>query len=409
MMTSGFPAGSQFEFELQRTMGQVAYGAAEIGECFATAQRVVHGDVDSWHDAWHSTASWLYDVAAKAERSGHVVSAREGFLRSSNYFRTSEFFLHADPADERITAASRHAVESFRRATSLMPSPVTPVEIPYGDTTLPGYFYRADGARDGEPRPTVLIHNGFDGTGEEVWSFGGRAGQERGFHVIAFEGPGQGRVIREQGLPFRPDWEKVVSPVVDYASKRDDVDDQRIALIGISLGGVLAPRAAAFEPRLAAVVAWDGVYDGGLVPSDLVFRDAGIEPTELRRRLRAEEDEELDLLLEQLAAERDTIRWVIDHGTWVMGAEHGRALFDRYGDFHLRDGVAESIACPVLVLEASDDFAFQGQPEMLMAHLTAPSELVSFSAEHGGSLHNQVDVFRQANAVIFNWLDGVLS
>lgn len=409
MMTSGFPTDSQFEFEFQRTMGQVAYGAAEIGECVATAQRVTHGDVDSWHDAWSSTATWLYEVAVDAERRGLVVSAREGFLRASNYFRTSEFFLHANPADVRIGAASRQAVESFQRAAALMRSSVTPIEIPYGDTTLPGYFYRADGALEGEPRPTVLIHNGFDGTGEEVWSFGGRAGQERGFHVIAFEGPGQGRVIREQGLPFRPDWEHVVSPVVDYATKRDDVDEQRVALIGISLGGVLAPRAAAFEPRLAAVVAWDGVYDGGLVPRDLVFPDAGIEPDELRRRLRADEDDELDSILERLVATRDTIRWVIDHGTWVMGVEHGRALFDRYGDFHLRDGIAEAIACPVLVLEASEDFAFEGQPGMLMSHLTSPAELVSFSAEHGGSLHNQVDVFRQANAVIFNWLDGVLS
>lgn len=409
MTTSGFPESSQFEFELQRTMGQVAYGAAEIGECIATAQRVKAGDVEGWHDAWSDMAAWTFARAEESERQGHRVSARESYLRASNYFRTSDFFLHADPTDGRIHEASRRAVESFRRACALMLSHVTPIEIPYEGTTLPGYFYRADGAAEGERRPTVIVHNGFDGSGEEVWSFGGRAGQERGFHVIAFEGPGQGRVIREQGLPFRPDWENVITPVVDYALSRSDVDPDRVGLVGISLGGVLAPRAAAFEKRLAAVVAWDGVYDAGLVPPDMVFRDHDIPRDELRERLAADADPEIDAIIDELVATRDSIRWVVDHGTWVMGVEDGRSLFDRYGDFHLRDGVAEAIECPVLVLEASDDFAFDGQPAMLLEHLTAPADLVAFTTERGGSLHNQVDVFRRANAEIFDWMSRVLA
>lgn len=401
---SGFPSDSQFEFELQRTMGQVAYGAAEIGECLAAAQKVQAGDVDGWHTAWHDLATWVRQQAESAEARGHRVSAREGYLRAANYFRTSDFFLHADPTDPRISVASAAAVRSFVDATRLMDAHVEPIEIPYGDTTLPGYFYRADGAAPGEVRPTVVIHNGFDGSGEEIWSLGGRAVQERGMHVIAFEGPGQGRVIREQGLPFRTDWEAVVTPVVDHALTRPDVDPERIALVGISLGGVLAPRAAAHEPRLAAVVAWDGVYDAGCVPPDVVFAGSGIEPDELWRRLDADQDHELDAYIEKLTDVDDTIAWIVDHGTWVMGVEHARALFHRYGDFHVKDGVAERIACPVLVLEASDDFAFAGQPEMLASHLTAPHDLVTFDTERGGSLHNQVDVLRRAGGVIADWI-----
>lgn len=80
---------------------------------------------------------------------------------------------------------------------------------------------------------------------------------------MTFEGPGQGGVIRKQNIPFRYDWEKVVSPVLDYIFSREKiVDPNRIALMGISMGGYLAARAAAFEDRIAACVLYNGVYDG---------------------------------------------------------------------------------------------------------------------------------------------------
>ena len=73
---------------------------------------------------------------------------------------------------------------------------------------------------------------------------------QRGYHCLQFAGPGQGTAIRLQGLPFRPDWEKVVTPVVDFAVGLPGVDPERIALMGLSMGGALAPRAAAFEKRI---------------------------------------------------------------------------------------------------------------------------------------------------------------
>lgn len=99
-----------------------------------------------------------------------------------------------------------------------------------------------------------------DGTAEELYFEIAAAALHRGYHVLAFEGPGQGEALREQNLYFRHDWEKVVTPVVDYLVSRVEVDPARIALIGYSFGGYLAPRAAAFEQRLAACVANGGIY-----------------------------------------------------------------------------------------------------------------------------------------------------
>jgi alpha-beta hydrolase superfamily lysophospholipase len=81
---------------------------------------------------------------------------------------------------------------------------------------------------------------------------------------LTFEGPGQGGVIRKQKIPFRHDWEKVVTPVVDYAltTRTKEIDPNKIALMGISMGGYLAARVAAFEHHISACILYNGVYDG---------------------------------------------------------------------------------------------------------------------------------------------------
>lgn len=402
-----FQNDPQFEFEFMRTMGQTSYGAAEIGECLATAGRITEGDYNSWHTEWCDTAQWLFERSSDAEPR-HPITARDGFLRASNYFRTAEFFLHGNPDDPRIISTSTKSVESFRRAARLHQPEIEVLEIPFEDGYLPAYFYPAAGGSAGRS-PTVLIHNGFDGTGEEIYAFGGKGGQDRGYNILAFEGPGQGQVIRAQGLTFRPDWEKTVTPVVDYLLTRDDVDADRIALIGISMGGVLAPRAAAFEDRLSAVVAWNGVYDMGTVPLDFVFGDLPDGRDRLIERFRAESDPELDDLINKKVATSGTVRWFVDHGSWVMGQPTARALMNRICDFNLRDGVAEMIKCPVLVLDADEDFALKGQPALLAEHLTGDYGFHTFTAHRGGHLHNQVDVFRSASSVIYDWLDTVLA
>src|SRR3569833_200216 len=88
----------------------------------------------------------------------------------------------------------------------------------------------------------------------------GFAALERGYNVITYEGPGQPSVVRYQRRGFIAEWETVVTPVVDYLFTRPEVDTSRIALLGYSMGGFLAVRAAASEHRLAAVMAADAVY-----------------------------------------------------------------------------------------------------------------------------------------------------
>lgn len=401
-----FPDDSSFWYETLRMLGHTAYGGSDIGEVLTTAQAITAGDYDSWHDQWLATADRVATEAEKALAAGHFISARDGLLRANNYYRSAEFYLHEHPDDLRVTHAYTRARECFIAAAALFDPPIEPIEIPYENTVLHGYFYRSH-RRDGDagPSPTMIMHNGFDGSCEELHFFGAAAGQERGYNVVTFDGPGQPAALHYDGLVFRPDWEHVVTPVLDWTLNRPGVDPDRVGLLGASMGGELAPRAAAFEHRLAACVAFDGVYDLGLT----VTADFPGTRAEAEAALRAESAPEADAMIAQLMAGNPNIRWAATHGQYVMGADSPRAFFASYLDYSLADGIAEQITCPTLVCDAATDMFFDGQPQLLFDHLTCRKTLLDFTEAEGAGAHCQTGAQRLAFARIYDWLDDTLA
>ncbi|MFE3581790.1 alpha/beta hydrolase family protein [Streptomyces vinaceus] len=398
-----FPNNIQFWYETLRSMSHIAYGGADFGEVVSTGERIIEGDYDSWYVEWMATADRVSQDAEKALAAGHRISARDGLLRASNYYRSAEFFLHGHPCDPRHDGAYDRSVACFKAAAALFTPVIEPVEIPYEDTTLPGYFYRADDS--GTPRPTLIMHNGFDGTAEELHFFGAMAGVERGYNVLTFDGPGMPGPRHHQDMVFRPDWENVITPVVDFTETLPGVDDSRIALLGVSMGGILAPRAAAFEHRLAALVAVDGLYDLGQTS----VRNVPGTREEAERLLRAESAPELDAAFEQAMANDPIARWAINHGMYVMGVETPRAFNASYLDYTLAGGIAERIQCPTLVCDAEEDMFFKGQPEQLYDHLTCSKTLMVFTTEEGAGAHCHPGAMRLATARIYDWLDDTLA
>lgn len=398
--TPFFPDNIQFWYETKRAFGASSYGASEFGEVLATVSRIVSGDTDSWYREWNQTAERLEKEAEVQQKRGHRVSARDSFLRSATYYRASEFFLHGNPNDPRIYAAYERSVRCYKACCALQDIPILPVEIPYEGTTLPGYFHRVD--ESGTLRPLLIIHSGFDGSAEEVHSEGARAAVERGYNVLVFDGPGQYGPIHRERLTFRPDWENVVTPVVDFALTLPGVDPKKIALMGISMGGVLAPRAAAFEKRISALIANDGLYDFGaaiLASLPLELR-AAVEAT-----LTGASSPEMDRMIEERNRTSSTAAWSSAQSAWVFGTSTAHATLSAILQYHLRDGIAESITCPTLVLDAEDDMFFKGQPEELYAHLTCPKTMMVFTNAEGAGSHCQVGAHRLAFARVYDWLD----
>jgi alpha-beta hydrolase superfamily lysophospholipase len=384
-----------FSFELLRTVSYAPYGGADLGECLVTASRIREGDFESWYEEWCKTARRVHALADDALHHGQRVSAREAYLRASNYYRTAEFFLHGNPHDPRILATWGTSRTTFRQAVNLMDSPVEQVLIPYEGIFLPGYYYRPDASH--QPRPTLMVHGGYDSTGEELYFLIAAAAIQRGYTCLTFEGPGQGALLREQHLPLRPDWEQVVTPVVDFLVSRPEVDPARIALMGISLGGYLAPRAAAFEHRLAALIANDGVYSFQFSEkARAVTRAAALFGRAVAHST-----------LKQVMQRNTGIRWAIENGMFTFQVGSIWDLIEATESWSL-EGVAHKITCPTVVCEAEGDHFFAGQPKMLYEALTCPKTLLRFTAEEGAEEHCQFGALVLSNHRIFALLDTAL-
>ena len=386
-----------FDGQLLRALSYTAYEGADIGECFETASRIKEGDRDSWYEAWTKTAERMKADAKESIKGGHTDSARRAYLRASNYYRAAEFYVRDDPQDPRSLQGWQSSHDCFAEAAHLFDPPFEAVEIPYEGTTLPGYFFRVDDS--GERRPTVITMSGMDGYLEECYWSIAAAGLERGYNLLAFDGPGQGGVLRQREVPFRPDWEAVVTPVLDFALKRPEVDPEHMALVGRSFGGYLAPRAASSERRLAACVADPGQFD---------LFDAAMShvPQEAKEAL-LRNDPTVDSLLEKMM-ERDARRFFIAARMRAFGAKTLREFLLMQHKYTLK-GLVEKIECPTLVCDNVADTIAGGQAKELYDALECPKDYVLFTAEEGADGHCEGGAQVLFHRVAYDWLDKTLA
>ncbi len=388
-----------FSFEALRAAGYAARGGADLGEVLVACANIPDGDEEAWCREWGALADRIRDTGLAALAAGHRVSARDALLRASNYYRTAEFFRRADPDNDHESARlARLSRESFAAAAELLDVPARRVAIPYESTSLPGYLFLADDSW--APRPTLVYHGGFDSTLEESYLAIALGGLERGYTVLAFDGPGQATARRLQGLVFRPDWEKVVTPVIDYAAALPEVDEHRMVLMGTSFGGYLAARAAAFEHRIAALVLNDGLFDfGGAVLRGL--------PAALPALIEAGRDAEAEAVMAQTATHSAYLRWAAGNSRWTFGATSAVQALREMRAYTMA-GIADRITCPTLVLDPDNDQFFRGEPRRIFDALRCPKELITFTAAEGAGEHCQEGAGLLTEQRVFDRLDALL-
>ena len=387
----------EFDGQLLRALGYVYDGGADIGECLVTAQQIQEGNADSWYGAWSQTADRVSAAAAASLIAGHPVSAREAYLRASNYYRTASIVLFGAPLDPRLVQNFDRQAEAFRHAARFFSPAVEPVRIPYEGTTLPGYFYRVDDS--GRPRPTVIATSGYDGTVEELYFAVAAAALRHGYNCLTFDGPGQGAALLKQQLYMRPDWERVVTPVVDYALSRPEVDSQRLALLGASFGGYLAPRAATAEHRLAACIADAALYAPGQQAVSSL-------PKELQEQLATGDPAVLQPVFKQWLHD-PTLAFVLKRGMLVHGVSSPWDYVRVFAHYTL-EGRADRIRCPTLVTEAENDRR-RGGGKQLYETLTCPKAYILFTEAEGAGEHCEAGARSRFHQRAFDWLDETLN
>ena len=267
-------------FQINRVLSNGPQGCREE-ELWEIAPRLIEFNGDIWYEQWHK-------IALRAE-------SQERFMHAAYYHRMSEFFL-PNQRPEKDTS-----YEDFQRCfyQAVGQDAFERVAVPYGGGTLPALRVRAP-----REKGVVVLHGGFDSFMEEFYLSLGRL-TNLGYTVVVFEGPGQGRPLRH-GMKMGCQWERPVGAVLDHF----DLDG--VCLIGISLGGCLALRAAAHESRIAKVVAFDVVWDA-LAAFTRNF------PIDLYGLVVSKKVAEVDAFIAELRKTNDMVDWMVDHGMYITG------------------------------------------------------------------------------------------
>lgn len=387
-----FIASEVMDDQIKHQLSMMFFGMSDLGECLEVARQIRVDDEESWVAAWSERAHALQQRAEAAEKRGRNVTAGDAYLRASTYWRAS--LMHfSHPEDPRTRA---NAISSYDRYLTLSGYPGEPVRIPYEGSFLHSYLYRSPVAKG--PAPLLIFFQGRDAWPEDTrWVYDGAI--RRGYHCLSVQCPGQGLTLRLNNLPFRYDWEKVVTPIVDVAVTLDGVAPDRIGLMGLSFGGYLAPRAAAFEKRLKVCVANPGVLHwGDSIRSGL--------PESLGDALAAG-PEVFNGAVASMAAHSPLAEWFLRDSAWKHGTSTPYELFQEFDACDLTD-VAAGIECETLVMDGAEERFSTGQAELLYDALACPKEFMLFDEDSTAQLHCQNGGTATAAEYTFDWLDGRL-
>lgn len=356
-------------------LGLAYYRMTDIGEVLDAVSRSRGSDEESWISSWADLANGLQERAMKAEKAGHTESAASTYLRASTYWRASLMY-YSNFSDRRIRDYSISSSLCYERYIQLSDYPGEYVEIPYENSFLPGHFYRSPVA--GEKAPVLIITPGRDTWAEDTrWVYDGAI--RRGIHCLVYDGPGQGFALRLNKLHFRPDWENVIGPVIDYASQIEGVDTSRIGLMGLSFGGFLVPRAAAFDKRIKVLITDPGNISWG---------------TSIIRRL------EKMIKLPELFRP-SFVNTLIQDYAWKHGVPESRVIetLKQYDN----SAIIDRITCLTLVLDGTAEI-LPGKAMEFFKALQCPKEYMLFDDKSTAQCHCQMGGYATANEYLFDWL-----
>lgn len=395
-MTSNIPhifEDRMMNLGMARTVGYEAYGGAAYGECNIAAHEVEGGSRDSWQAAWSKLGTRLRTNAEDALADGHKATAQARFMRAFNYFRAAEFFINPTTPDKE--QMFRKSQDCFNQSMKLLDHPAEKIEVPYLDTTLPCFYWQV--ADDGKKRPTVILHGGGDGSGEELYLMGGVAALRRGYNVISFEGPGQrGFLYDNPNHPYRPDYEEAIRPIVDWALAQPTVDADKLALYAISFGGYTGTRAAATDDRIKAFVVNAPLTDfyGLIVQSFQAISGQDMEESEL-----------VENVIKFYEAGVAGIQFAVDQLYWILGTKTLPETLEKMKEFRL-NGIEANIKCPILCLYAeAEGEEGKRQLDEFLGNVTAPCDVHVFDELSGANSHCMLPNYVVMYEVLFDWLD----
>lgn len=394
-----------FNFEFLTALRNSLTGGSDIGPVLGVAQAIKPGNMTSYAEEFLKLAQHTKAQAQDPENAYDPANVRDTWFSASHYFRRADVYLHRSWSNPLLASVWAEQTAAFDKAIASLPIPGQRIRIPAteGNFTVEAIWYAAAPESENRKLPTLVIANGFDAAQEDSYHYFVAQALARGWNCITYEGPGQPTVRRNQDIGFIPEWELVTTPVVDYvlSEKADLVDENRLVLIGNSLGGYFAARAAAFEKRLAATVLIGGVWDTyaaytkELEPEILAIYEAG----------NYSDFDETVLSMRDSGELSTSAAWGLDQGLWAFHTHSPSEFFSRCKEYNL-EGVAEKIDMPVFVGDAEFDALFEGQPQKVKDAIGDKATLHRFEGVAG--YHCQTGADQELSRTVFAWLNKTL-
>lgn len=352
---------------IMRIIEEAEYGGGDVFDCIRTIERIRPGNSEDWINEWSNTGKVDQARAEDAVKAGHMITARKYYLNAYNYYRHASFFIPA--SDKRKADFYKLSDACFRKAAELFDPPFEYLSVDYEGSTLDGILYHT---RVPGKHPLVIYVLGLDAQKEEYYFLGVEEALARGLNVLVIDGPGQASSLFMKGIKCTPEYEKPVGKFIDLLSSRDDIDINKLAIVGRSFAGYHAPRAAAFEPRIKVLVVWSAFYS--VVGN-------------LERRKQA-----------------------LPRFKEVIGEEDDAKFYEKAKEYTL-EGVSEKITCPMLVIhgEADPQVDVEDARRLYKEASSKDKELRIFKLGEPGAGHCTHDAPSVAFPMVFDWVADKLS
>jgi pimeloyl-ACP methyl ester carboxylesterase len=314
--------------------------------------------------------------------------SQKNYKRAAAFMRLAEFFCFSSENEKQVLY--NKYIELFYNAYSS--EAIIKHEVPYENGKLPVMEIKSIGTEKG----TLVIHGGGDSYMEEFYPFV-KPFSQNGFRVILFEGPGQGTALHQYGLKMTHEWEKPVSEVYSFFNLN------QVPLIGISLGGYFACRAAAFEKRISKVVLWDAVFDF----FECVFgRRSRFSFFVIKTLTDMNAFRLINSIVNKQMGKNPMLKWIMEHSYYVHGVSTAFEYLKKLRNYTTRP-VSHKVAIPVLVMTGEDDhiipFKMFGQQMKTLKNVKDLKGRV-YTRTENASAHCQVGNINLAISEIMEWL-----
>jgi pimeloyl-ACP methyl ester carboxylesterase len=360
-------------------------------QVFYAVHNIKDGDPAGWRRGFQEQGHYQMESAQKSLTGHQDLVAAQFSLGAAYAYRAA--LQYTNPSTAEFDEYIPRMEKAFQQGIELLHMPMRAIEIPFENTTLPGYFLE----HDQDPRPVVIMVGGGDTFREDLFYFAGYPGWKRGYNVIMVDLPGQG-ILPNRGQHFRVDMDKPISIILDWLEKHASMRAGQIAIYGVSGGGYFTAQAVAADPRIAAWIAATPIFDIAEV-----FRREFGSTLQAPGWL-------LNLAMQVTGSLNQSAKINLDKYAWQFGTHDFKSAVDQVF-IQAKSVDYAKISCPALFLvsegegpelkrqtfELYDNFVQRG------VNVT----LREFTAAEGADGHCQLNNLRLAHLVAFGWLDQI--